>query len=94
MELTHKYGTLSYLTAFCALSDSSSMKLHLLSREQVQFHLCRKEATRTPDPYVPNVVRYQLRYFPISVAKLGIFDEIRKVFFYFFVFTSIVILGN
>lgn len=27
-------------------------------------------------------------------AKLGIFDEIRKVFFYFFVFTSIVILGN
>ena len=27
----------------------------------------RKEATRTPDPYVPNVVRYQLRYFPILV---------------------------
>ena len=26
--------------------------------------LCRKEETRTPDPYVPNVVRYQLRYFP------------------------------
>ena len=26
--------------------------------------ICRKEATRTPDPYVPNVVRYQLRYFP------------------------------
>ena len=25
--------------------------------------LCREEATRTPDPYVPNVVRYQLRYF-------------------------------
>ena len=27
--------------------------------------LCRNEATRTPDPYVPNVVRYQLRYIPI-----------------------------
>ena len=26
---------------------------------------CRNEATRTPDPYVPNVVRYQLRYIPI-----------------------------
>ena len=25
----------------------------------------RNEATRTPDPYVPNVVRYQLRYIPI-----------------------------
>ena len=24
---------------------------------------CREEATRTPDPHVPNVVRYQLRYF-------------------------------
>ena len=31
--------------------------------------LCRKEATRTPDPYVPNVVRYQLRYFPPSFAQ-------------------------
>ena len=29
----------------------------------------RKEATRTPDPYVPNVVRYQLRYFPILVVQ-------------------------
>ena len=31
---------------------------------------CRDEATRTPDPYVPNVVRYQLRYIPIAVAKI------------------------
>ena len=29
---------------------------------------CRDEATRTPDPYVPNVVRYQLRYIPIADA--------------------------
>lgn len=28
--------------------------------------LCRNEAIRTPDPYVPNVVRYQLRYIPMS----------------------------
>ena len=27
----------------------------------------RDEATRTPDPYVPNVVRYQLRYIPIAL---------------------------
>ncbi len=26
----------------------------------------RDEATRTPDPYVPNVVRYQLRYIPFA----------------------------
>ena len=30
----------------------------------------RDEATRTPDPYVPNVVRYQLRYIPILIVQL------------------------
>ncbi len=29
----------------------------------------RDEATRTPDPYVPNVVRYQLRYIPLAFSK-------------------------
>ena len=28
----------------------------------------REEVTRTPDPYVPNVVRYQLRYFSLCFA--------------------------
>ena len=31
----------------------------------------RDEATRTPDPYVPNVVRYQLRYIPMVFLKTG-----------------------
>ena len=26
---------------------------------------CRDDPTRTDDPYVPNVVRYQLRYIPM-----------------------------
>ena len=64
------------------------------SKEQVLRYECRKEAIRTPDPYVPNVVRYQLRYFPIAPAKLVIFGDMAKVFPYFFVFTSIVILGR
>ena len=36
-------------------------------RQQMKIccRFCREEATRTPDPYVPNVVRYQLRYFSI-----------------------------
>ena len=34
--------------------------------EILNLRFCRKEATRTPDPYVPNVVRYQLRYIPIA----------------------------
>ena len=37
--------------------------------ESLLLRLSRKEATRTPDPYVPNVVRYQLRYFPIAFAS-------------------------
>ena len=30
---------------------------------------CREEATRTPDPHVPNVVRYQLRYFSLAFSN-------------------------
>ena len=33
--------------------------------------LGRDEATRTPDPYVPNVVRYQLRYIPMRVFDVS-----------------------
>ena len=29
----------------------------------------REEVTRTPDPHVPNVVRYQLRYFSDLLRK-------------------------
>jgi hypothetical protein len=31
------------------------------------FFICRGEKTRTSGPYVPNVVRYQLRHTPINV---------------------------
>ena len=51
----------------------------------------RDEATRTPDPYVPNVVRYQLRYIPIhfpkhcfwrnAAAKVVHFYKMTKFFF-------------
>ena len=53
----------------------------------------REEVTRTPDPYVPNVVRYQLRYFSIfapiiskAAAKLLLFFDIRKFFCNYFEF--------
>ena len=48
----------------------------------------RDEATRTPDPYVPNVVRYQLRYIPIlRVQRYNIFFKYvqEKTFFLLFV---------
>ena len=31
-----------------------------------RLSLCRDDKIRTCDPYVPNVVRYQLRYIPIA----------------------------
>ena len=34
----------------------------------IKFCGCRIEETRTPDPYVPNVVRYQLRYYPNAMC--------------------------
>ena len=38
----------------------------------------RDEATRTPDPYVPNVVRYQLRYIPIARKRLQRYGNFLK----------------
>ncbi len=48
------------------------------------LRLCRKEATRTPDPYVPNVVRYQLRYFPIAVQKYAIIFYLASLCTFFY----------
>ena len=39
----------------------------------------RDEATRTPDPYVPNVVRYQLRYIPKPAITGGFLKPAAKV---------------
>ena len=42
----------------------------------------REEVTRTPDPHVPNVVRYQLRYFSSRKLRLNtIRDDIAHMNF-------------
>ena len=38
-------------------------------RKAFLFFVGRDDRTRTGDPYVPNVVRYQLRYIPIAFAS-------------------------
>ena len=48
--------------------------------EDPKIALCREEATRTPDPHVPNVVRYQLRYFSKAAAKILLFSHLCKLF--------------
>ena len=40
---------------------------------------CRDEATRTPDPYVPNVVRYQLRYIPMCFLLFAVSGKPKSV---------------
>ena len=46
--------------------------------------ICREDVTRTRDPYVPNVVRYQLRHFSKAGAKVLLFFDIRKFFSNYF----------
>lgn len=57
-----------------------------ISASKGKDFLCesRGDQTRTGDPYVPNVVRYQLRYTPkiacfsIACAKLQLFFQKKK----------------
>ena len=42
----------------------SAINKNSLCKAVAETVYSRDEATRTPDPYVPNVVRYQLRYIP------------------------------
>ena len=51
---------------FCA--RRAQKKKQLISDELLPR---REDPTRTDDPYVPNVVRYQLRYFSIA-GKTGL----------------------
>ena len=57
-----------------------------MTRPPYFFLLGRDEATRTPDPYVPNVVRYQLRYIPIDFrmheigCKGSAFLRVKQIF--------------
>ena len=45
--------------------------------------LGRDEATRTPDPYVPNVVRYQLRYIPIARKRVQRYNDFLTIVHFF-----------
>ena len=60
--------SLLYLSVFVRRYTKQAVHNQVVNR----FINSRKEATRTPDPYVPNVVRYQLRYFPISGISVEI----------------------
>ena len=69
--LYKKRENIKYNLSFLSERGDISLMRFRKKRENIKYILsfCRKEATRTPDPYVPNVVRYQLRYFPILVVQ-------------------------
>ena len=52
------------ITMIVSFVMSVYIKLKSDNRKSSIVAFGRDEATRTPDPYVPNVVRYQLRYIP------------------------------
>ena len=45
----------------------------------------REDVTRTRDPYVPNVVRYQLRHFSKKACKGTAFFLTVQIIFYFYI---------
>lgn len=60
-----------------------SKKTAMLRKKQTLFlpH-CRIEETRTPDHHVPNVVRYQLRYYPKAKTPQTILARRKDTNFY------------
>ncbi len=44
----------------------------MLIYNQLRLFYGRDDVTRTRDPYVPNVVRYQLRYIPLPSFRWGL----------------------
>jgi hypothetical protein len=61
------YGVLFHFAYNSKLSTLMKNKTPSLSRQG--FFFCRGEKTRTSGPYVPNVVRYQLRHTPLRPPK-------------------------
>ena len=63
------------------------MGAHLNKQEDHQMMILpfgREDVTRTRDPYVPNVVRYQLRHFSKKACKGTAFFLTVQIIFYFY----------
>lgn len=56
------------LIAKLVFFDEIALQLRVQKKATTEkrLSLCRDDKIRTCDPYVPNVVRYQLRYIPIN----------------------------
>ena len=69
-------GDIKFVKTIFIQSVFSKSIFFLHKKRQVRKNppapFCRDEAIRTPDPYVPNVVRYQLRYIPIALKRMQI----------------------
>ena len=63
MSASARPKTSTSWTSSCP-SASKDCYIHKGSLHCGGFFFCRDDSTRTSDPYVPNVVRYQLRYIP------------------------------
>ena len=71
---------LLYIFAFVLRHCTNQIRIHYTNKKEnhnpVVLLFGREEATRTPDPHVPNVVRYQLRYF--SKCKAFLFGFVKE----------------
>ena len=58
-------GTQSIEVIAVRLPYPEAFHYRVLPLDEPPMFLCRVDWTRTSDPHVPNVVRYQLRYYPM-----------------------------
>ena len=78
------------LIAKLVFFDEIALQLRVQKKATTEKRLspCRDDKIRTCDPYVPNVVRYQLRYFPNCDAKVGINFQTTKYWTHFLAFQN------
>ena len=67
------------ITAHASHCRAYAKSLYRISQAFRLAYSCRDDSTRTSDPYVPNVVRYQLRYIPLFWIVFWIFFRLRSV---------------
>ena len=69
-EISRRQGIQNLRSLYIIVRNARIKNKKRVSPKCGKTLFCRKEETRTPDPYVPNVVRYQLRYFPMQTEHL------------------------
>ena len=78
------------LVAKLVFFDEIALQLRVQKKATTEkrLSLCRDDKIRTCDPYVPNVVRYQLRYIPIASVATFMSQKRVQRYRFFLIYTQ------